>query len=94
MSDSESQSRFVENIIGRSSEFWHHYQSRFHNITRQAFKDISHQDIAQAINIVKPSKIRVTADEMTYALHIIIRFEIELEQGIPVQVLLSFFLLM
>ncbi len=75
---SESQSRFVENIIGRSSEFWHYYQSRFHNITRQEFNDISHQEIAQAINIVKPSKIRVIADEMTYALHIIIRFEIEL----------------
>lgn len=76
---SESQSRFVENIVGRSSEFWLHYQSRFHNHTRQIFKDISHQELVQAINVVEPSKIRVTADEMTYALHIIIRFEIELD---------------
>ncbi len=76
---SESQSRFIENIVGRSSEFWQHYQSRFNEITRQSFKDITHQELSQAINIVKPSKIRVTADEMTYALHIIIRFEIELD---------------
>ncbi|MCK4567231.1 MAG: carboxypeptidase M32, partial [Candidatus Thorarchaeota archaeon] len=76
---SESQSRFVENIIGRSPEFWQHYQSRFHKFTCKEFKDISHQELIQAINIVEPSKIRVTADEMTYALHIIIRFEIELD---------------
>ncbi len=76
---SESQSRFIENIIGRSPEFWKYYQSRFHKFTRQGFKDISHQELIQAINLVKPSKIRVTADEMTYALHIIIRFEIELD---------------
>lgn len=75
---SESQSRFVENIIGRSPEFWHYYQSKFNKITRQVFKDITHQQLTQAISIVKPTKIRVTADEMTYSLHIIIRFEIEL----------------
>lgn len=76
---SESQSRFIENIIGRSPEFWHHYQTTFNNFTHQVFKDVTHQELTQAINIVKPSKIRVTADEMTYALHIIIRFEIELD---------------
>lgn len=76
---SESQSRFIENIIGRSPEFWHHYQNKFNDITRQVFKDITHQELTQSINIVKPSKIRVTADEMTYSLHIIIRFEIELD---------------
>ncbi len=76
---SESQSRFIENIVGRSPEFWQHYQTRFHKFTRHAFKDISHQELTQTINIVKPTKIRVTANEMTYALHIIIRFEIELD---------------
>jgi len=76
---SESQSRFIENMVGRSSEFWLYYQSRFNEITNQIFKDITHNQLIQAINIVKPSKIRVTADEMTYALHIIIRFEIELD---------------
>ncbi len=75
----ESQSRFIENILGRSTEFWYHYHSKFNDITRQVFKDITHQELTQAINIVKPTKIRVTADEMTYALHIIIRFEIELD---------------
>jgi len=76
---SESQSRFIENIVGRSPEFWQQYQTRFNKCTHQEFKDISHQELTQAINIVKPTKIRVTADEMTYALHIIIRFEIELD---------------
>ncbi len=74
---SESQSRFVENIIGRSPEFWEFYYPRFIEHTNGIFKDISQQELLQAINLVEPSKIRVLADEMTYALHIIIRFEIE-----------------
>jgi carboxypeptidase Taq len=76
---SESQSRFIENIIGRSPEFWEFYCPQFLELTEGIFNDISYQEILQAINIVKPSKIRVLADEMTYALHIIIRFEIEQE---------------
>jgi carboxypeptidase Taq len=74
---SESQSRFVENIIGRSPEFWKYYYPHFLELTKGIFNDISYQEILQAINIVDASKIRVLADEMTYALHIIIRFEIE-----------------
>jgi carboxypeptidase Taq len=75
----ESQARFVENIIGRSPEFWDSYYSRFHKFTDEKFKDISLEEMVQAINIVKPNKIRITADEMTYALHIIIRYEIEVD---------------
>lgn len=74
---SESQSRFVENIIGKSPEFWQFYYPRFINQTKRIYKDVTYQDWLRTINIVEPSNIRVTADEMTYALHIIIRFEIE-----------------
>ena len=75
---SESQARFVENMIGRSPSFWAHYYPRFQEITSDVFNDISLDEFVQSINIVKPSKIRVLADEMTYQLHIIIRYEIEL----------------
>ena len=74
----ESQARFIENIVGRSLEFWEYYYQRFQTLTRKKFKDVSLREFVQAANIIKPSKIRVTADEMTYALHIIIRYEIEL----------------
>ena len=74
---SESQSRFTENMIGKSPEFWEFYYHRFQNFTNEIFKDISRQQFLCGINLVKPSRIRVMADEMTYALHIIIRFEIE-----------------
>ncbi len=74
---SESQSRFTENMIGRSPEFWEFYYPRFRKHTNKIFKDVSYQEFLHAINQVKPSRIRVMADEMTYALHIIIRFEIE-----------------
>jgi carboxypeptidase Taq len=74
---SESQARFIENTIGRSSDFWKFYFPQFVKNTNGIFTDITCTEFLQAINIVKPSKIRVMADEMTYALHIIIRFEIE-----------------
>ncbi|MFX1483218.1 MAG: carboxypeptidase M32 [Promethearchaeota archaeon] len=73
----ESQSRFIENLIGRSKEFWEGYYPQFQRQTENLFNDVSLHEFVQAVNIVKPSRIRVTADEMTYALHIIIRFEIE-----------------
>jgi carboxypeptidase Taq len=75
----ESQSRFVENIIGRSREFWDYFYPIFRQLTKQTFFDISLDQFVFAINHVKPSKIRVAADEVTYGLHIIIRFEIERE---------------
>jgi len=75
----ESQSRFVENIIGRSREFWTYFYPKLNELTRNAFSDLSLDDFVRAINHVRPSKIRVEADEVTYCLHIIIRFEIEQE---------------
>ncbi|MGQ9625189.1 MAG: carboxypeptidase M32 [Candidatus Bathycorpusculaceae bacterium] len=71
----ESQSRFIENIIGRSREFWEHFLPKMKKIS--ALADLELDKFVHAINQVKPSKIRVEADEVTYGLHIIIRFNIE-----------------
>lgn len=75
----ESQSRFVENIVGRSREFWVYFFPRLKQLTDTTFSKVTLDDFVRAINQVKPSKIRVEADEVTYCLHIIIRFEIESE---------------
>ena len=73
----ESQSRFVENIIGRSYEFWSYFLPKLKQIAGNSLSDIDLETIVRAANQVKPSKIRVEADEITYCLHIIIRFNIE-----------------
>ena len=73
----ESQSRFYENFIGRSKSFWFFYFNRFKEITGDIFSDIQYDDFFRAINKVEPSLIRVEADEVTYNLHIILRFELE-----------------
>lgn len=72
----ESQSRFYENIIGRSKEFLEFILP----VIKEKFpqlKDISLDEFYEAVNYVEPSLIRVEADELTYSLHIIIRYEIE-----------------
>lgn len=72
----ESQSRMWENLVGRSREFWRF----FHPHLRQAFPslaDVSLDDWYFAINTVRPSFIRVEADEVTYTLHIVLRFNLE-----------------
>ena len=72
----ESQSRLWENLVGRSKSFWQHFypdaQQRFASLA-----DVSLDDFYAAINHVAPSLIRVEADEATYNLHIIIRFQLE-----------------
>jgi carboxypeptidase Taq len=73
----ESQSRFVENIVGRSKDFWSYFFPKFKELTGGTFSNIALDDFVHAINYVKPSKIRIEADEVTYGLHIIIRFNIE-----------------
>jgi carboxypeptidase Taq len=73
----ESQSRFIENIIGRSREFWVYFFPKLKEITGKALANLELDSFVHAINQVKPSKIRVEADEVTYGLHIIIRFNIE-----------------
>ena len=73
----ESQSRFIENIIGRSREFWNSFLPKLKKITAPRLSRLELDPFVHAINQVKPSKIRIKADEVTYCLHIIIRFQIE-----------------
>ncbi len=74
----ESQSRFWENIIGRSKEFWSHYYPRFQELFPEQTAGVTVDQFHKAINSVEPSMIRVDADEVTYGLHIILRFELEM----------------
>jgi len=73
----ESQSRFVENIVGRSREFWVYFMPKLKELTGKALSDLDVDKFVHAVNQVEPSKIRVEADEVTYGLHIIVRFNIE-----------------
>lgn len=73
----ESQSRMWENLVGRSRSFWKHFFPKAQTIYPEALGDIKFEDFYFAINEVVPSFIRVEADEVTYNLHILVRFEIE-----------------
>ncbi|MGL4307630.1 MAG: carboxypeptidase M32 [Cetobacterium sp.] len=72
----ESQSRFYENVLGRSMEFW---QPIYKNLQEkyEYLKNVTLDEFYKGINSVRPSLIRVEADELTYSLHIMIRYEIE-----------------
>lgn len=72
----ESQSRFYENIIGRSKTFWIKIYENLKN-EYKFLENISIEEFYKGINSVQPSLIRVEADELTYSLHIMIRYEIE-----------------
>lgn len=74
----ESQSRLWENIIGRSHGFWKHMYPELQR-TFPSMKDETLAEFHRGINNVKPSLIRVEADEVTYSMHIIVRFETELD---------------
>ncbi len=74
----ESQSRLWENLVGRSLAFWRGFYPRVQGIFHESLHDVPLERFYQAINTVKPSLIRVEADEATYNLHIMIRFELEL----------------
>ncbi|MHA2244969.1 MAG: carboxypeptidase M32 [Candidatus Hodarchaeales archaeon] len=73
----ESQSRFIENLIGRSPEFLEFCLPKLKKLTGEIFEDVELASFIRALNEVRLSKIRIEADEVTYCLHIIIRFEIE-----------------
>lgn len=75
----ESQSRMWENVVGRSRSYWEHYYSKLQATFPQQLGSVPLEDFYHAINKVKPSLIRVEADEVTYNLHVIIRFELECE---------------
>ncbi|MDR2720300.1 MAG: carboxypeptidase M32 [Nitrososphaerota archaeon] len=72
----ESQSRFYENIIGRSKEFWIGFLPKLQKIA-PVLAEASLESFVCAVNHVECSKIRIKADEITYNLHIIIRYELE-----------------
>ncbi|TRO48377.1 carboxypeptidase M32 [Candidatus Bathyarchaeota archaeon] len=74
----ESQSRFYENIIGRSKQFWSYLLPKLKDISSPLLDDLTLVQFLLLINQVKPSKIRIEADEVTYNAHIIIRYQIEL----------------
>jgi carboxypeptidase Taq len=73
----ESQSRLWENAVGRSLPFWRFFFPLAQQHFPDALADVSLDDFHFAINDVRPSLIRIEADEATYNLHIIIRFELE-----------------
>ena len=75
----ESQSRFWENMIGRNKHFWNYFYPIFIRYFKKNFSNIDFKSWYEYVNQIKPSLIRVEADELTYCLHIILRFEIEMD---------------
>jgi carboxypeptidase Taq len=73
----ESQSRLWENMVGRSAAFWRHYFPEAQRHFPEALGDVSVEAFHFAVNEVRPSLVRIEADEVTYNLHILIRFELE-----------------
>lgn len=73
----ESQSRLWENFVGRSLPFWKANWPKVQGTFKASLQDITMEQFYAAINDVRPSLIRIEADEATYNLHIILRFELE-----------------
>jgi carboxypeptidase Taq len=73
----ESQSRTWENQVGRSKSFWKYFFPQAQRIFKDSLGNVTLDDFYGAINNVSPSYIRVEADEATYNLHILLRFELE-----------------
>ena len=73
----ESQSRLWENHVGRSLSFWQHYYPQLQSSFSPTLDDVSLDSFYKAINKVQPSNIRIEADEATYNLHVMLRFDIE-----------------
>jgi carboxypeptidase Taq len=73
----ESQSRLWENVVGRSRGFWKFFFPRLRQVFPWQLADQNLESFYRAVNRVRPSLIRVEADEVTYSLHIMLRFELE-----------------
>lgn len=73
----ESQSRLWENMVGRSREFWRHYLPELRRHFPGQLEGTDAEAFYRGINVVEPSLIRIEADELTYNLHIMIRYELE-----------------
>jgi carboxypeptidase Taq len=75
----ESQSRLWENMVGRSAPFWRHFFPSLKSAFPEPLKGVDEEQFFRAVNKSYPSLIRVEADEVTYNLHILLRFEMENE---------------
>jgi carboxypeptidase Taq len=73
----ESQSRMWENLVGRSMPFWRFFYPRLQEVFPEQFGSVDLDRFYAAINRVQPSLIRIRADEVTYGMHVILRFELE-----------------
>ena len=73
----ESQSRMWENLVGRSLPFWRFFYPRLQEAFPEQFGKVELDRFYAAINRVQPSLIRIRADEVTYGMHVILRFELE-----------------
>lgn len=84
----ESQSRFFENILGRSESFWVPVYGKVKELFGEQLKGIGREQFVRAINRVHPGLIRTEADELTYSLHVLVRYELEkalIEEDLPVE---------
>ncbi len=73
----ESQSRLWENIVGRRLSTWRFFYPRFRQTFPEQFGNVPLEDFHRALNRIAPSVCRVDADEVTYPLHVVLRFELE-----------------
>jgi carboxypeptidase Taq len=73
----ESQSRWWEDFVARNEPFWEHFYPGLKELFPSALAGVSRHEFVGAINAVRPSLIRVEADEVTYNLHVVVRFELE-----------------
>lgn len=73
----ESQSLFWENFVGRNKAFWEKHYPLLQKYSPEQFKNVDLDTFYRGINVAKPSFIRIEADELTYSLHIILRYELE-----------------
>ena len=73
----ESQSRLWETLIGQSAPFWQHFFPLLQEEFPEQFGSVLFDEFYHAINLVKPGFIRIDADEVTYNLHVVVRFELE-----------------
>ena len=73
----ETISRFFENLVGRSEGFVHYFYPKLLEVTGDTFADVTERELYEAVNVARPSLIRTEADELTYCLHILVRYELE-----------------
>jgi carboxypeptidase Taq len=75
----ESQSRLWENVVGRGRDFWRHFYPALQAAFPDAFRNVAPETFYRAVNKVERSLIRTDADEVTYNLHVMMRFDLELD---------------